>query len=54
MANSAEFRHENSQSTAGMIQNVTGHGSSRPIIPSQSIGHCFMLFGFLYYGFENL
>ncbi|KAK2414635.1 RNA polymerase II C-terminal domain phosphatase [Trifolium repens] len=35
MANSAEFRHENSQSTAGTIQNVTGHGSSRPIIPSQ-------------------
>ncbi|GAU35664.1 hypothetical protein TSUD_162350 [Trifolium subterraneum] len=33
--NSAEFRHENSQPTAGMIPNVTGHGSSRPIIPSQ-------------------
>ncbi|CAJ2668496.1 unnamed protein product [Trifolium pratense] len=35
MANSADFRHENSQPTAGMIPNVTGHRSSRPIIPSQ-------------------
>lgn len=43
MANSVEFRHEASQPTAGMIPNVTGTGSSRPLIPSQSIEH-FMLF----------
>ncbi|XP_073222194.1 RNA polymerase II C-terminal domain phosphatase-like 2 isoform X2 [Cicer arietinum] len=38
MANSVEFRHEASQPTAGMIPNVTGTGSSRPLIPSQKPG----------------
>lgn len=38
MANSVEFRHETSQSTAGIVPNVTGPGSSRPLIPSQKPG----------------
>lgn len=54
MANSVEFRHETSQSTAGIVPNVTGPGSSRPLIPSQSTGQYFMLFGFPYCSFESL
>ncbi|KAL5058181.1 hypothetical protein RYX36_029785 [Vicia faba] len=38
MANSVEFRHETSQSTAGIVPNVTGPGSSRPLIASQKPG----------------
>ncbi|KAK7395125.1 hypothetical protein VNO78_15667 [Psophocarpus tetragonolobus] len=38
MANSVEFRHETSQTTAGIISNVIGPGSSRTLIPSQKPG----------------
>lgn len=53
IANSVDLRHETSQPTAGIISNVTGPGSSRTLIPSQSMEQL-MLLGFLYSSFENI